>query len=54
MQEQKVTQMFTKSSPKGTAAADVRRRGNKDAAGPKRVPVESTDYIYRSIFGDVS
>lgn len=54
MQEQKIVQKFAKSAPKGTAEAEVRRYRNKDVAGMNRAPAESTEHIYRSIFGDVS
>jgi len=54
MQEQKVAQTFTSSTPKSAADTDMRRYRSKDGTATNREPVESTEHIYRSIFGDVS
>ena len=54
MQEQKVVQTVTSSAPKSVADTDMRRYRNKDAIATNREQAESTEHIYRSIFGDVS
>ena len=54
MQEQKVAQTFTEKVPEGTDDTDVRQCCDKDVADTNRAVPESTEEIYRSMFGDVS